>query len=70
MRDPTSASDSYNSHKHFSKKTSQANGMFSEKQILLETRRSASFFISLIQLLEKFIYKYENKSVEEHKTKL
>ena len=44
--------------------------MFSEKQILLETRRSASFFISLIQLLEKFIYKYENKSVEEHKTKL
>ena len=40
------------------------------KQILLETSRSASFFISLIQVIEKSIQKYGGNSVEEHETKL
>ena len=33
---------------------------------MLETRHSASCFISLIKLLEKFILKYGSNSVEEH----
>ena len=70
-RDHGPTSESYSSNKYFSTRTPQTNGSFlKKKQILLTTRRSASFFISLIQLLEKFIWKYERKSVGEHRTKM
>ena len=39
-RDPTSASERYDSHKHFSTKTAKTNEIFSEKQIFVETNSS------------------------------
>ena len=68
--DPTSTCESYNSYKYFSRKIPQTNGIFSKEQILLKTRRSSNFLISLIQLLLKFIYKNKSNSAEEHETKL
>ena len=69
--DPTSASECYKSDKLSSTKTLQTNSFFSSKQILLETRRSGKFFISLIQLFEKkFIKRYKSRSIEEHENEL